>query len=46
MSDCGNVQKLFVPSEKKKLKRTMTGVDISDKAAEKLVFVQSEKRPC
>tara|TARA_E500000178_G_C16781119_1_gene643631 strand:- start:149 stop:565 length:417 start_codon:yes stop_codon:yes gene_type:complete len=47
MSDCGNVQKVFVPSEKEKIeeRQTMTGVDISDKAAEKIkFFVQSEKK--
>ena len=47
MSDCGNVQKVFVPSsqEEKEARKTATGIDISDTAAEKIkFFVQSEKK--
>lgn len=47
MSDCGNVQKVFVPSseEQKEMQASSSGVSISDKAAEKIVFfVQSEKK--
>ncbi|RAP29305.1 iron-sulfur cluster assembly accessory protein [Candidatus Marinamargulisbacteria bacterium SCGC AG-414-C22] len=47
MSDCGNVQKVFVPSsqEEKEARKTASGIDISDTAAEKIkFFVQSEKK--
>ena len=44
MSDCGNVQKVFVPSkEEKDNLETIIGVDITDVAAEKIkFFVQSD----
>ena len=44
MSDCGNVQKVFVPSkEEKDNLETITGVDITDVAAEKIkFFVESD----
>ena len=47
MSDCGNVQKVFVPAseEEKAERKAATSVDISDKAAEKILFfVNSEKK--
>ena len=47
MSDCGNVQKVFVPAseEEKAERKAATSVDISDRAAEKILFVNSEKDP-
>ena len=47
MSDCGNVQKVFVPSDEDEIKnlKPISGVDISDVAAEKIkFFVSSEKK--
>ena len=47
MSDCGNVQKVFVPAseEEKQERMSSSSVEISDRAAEKILFfVQSEKK--
>ncbi len=47
MSDCGNVQKVFVPSDKEEIKdlKPITGIEITDVAAEKIkFFVESEKK--
>tara|TARA_B100001989_G_C24365101_1_gene376507 strand:+ start:106 stop:522 length:417 start_codon:yes stop_codon:yes gene_type:complete len=47
MSDCGNVQKVFVPSSKEETKnlKPITGVEISDRAAEKILFFcKSDKK--
>ena len=47
MSDCGNVQKVFVPSskEEKESLAPISGVDITDRAAEKILFFcQSDKK--
>tara|TARA_B100000579_G_C22341549_1_gene625191 strand:- start:112 stop:528 length:417 start_codon:yes stop_codon:yes gene_type:complete len=47
MSDCGNVQKVFVPSseEEKEHLETISGVEISERAAERIVFFcKSEKK--
>lgn len=47
MSDCGNVQKVFVPSSKEETKqlKPISGVEISDRAAEKILFFcQSDKK--
>ena len=47
MSDCGNVQKVFVPSDKEKAKKleTISGVEITDVAAEKIkFFVETDKK--
>ena len=40
MSDCGNVQKVFVPSSKEETKqlKPISGVEISDRAAERIKF--------
>ena len=47
MSDCGNVQKVFVPTEKEEVNElpTIQGVDITDTAAEKILFfIKSDKK--
>ena len=47
MSDCGNVQKVFVPSseEEKAQLKPISGVEISERAAERIVFFcKSEKK--
>ena len=47
MSDCGNVQKVFVPSSKEETEqlKPISGVEISDRAAEKILFFcQSDKK--
>lgn len=46
MSDCGNVQKTFVPTEvKEDVKPATSGFDISDVAAEKILhFLSIEKK--
>ena len=47
MSDCGNVQKVFVPSSKEETEqlKPISGLEISDRAAEKILFFcQSDKK--
>ena len=47
MTNCGNVQKVFVPSSKEETKqlKPITGVEISDRAAEKILFFcESDKK--
>ena len=47
MSDCGNVQKVFVPTDKEIVKElpAIKSVEITDTAAEKIVFfVKSDKK--
>lgn len=47
MSDCGNVQKVFVPTDTKesKAKPAVSGIDITDIAAEKIKhFCNTEKK--
>ena len=47
MSSCGNVQKVFVPSEKEKVEELnpISGVEITDVAAEKIkFFVETDKK--
>ncbi|MBA95060.1 MAG: iron-sulfur cluster assembly accessory protein [Rickettsiales bacterium] len=47
MSDCGNVQKVFVPSSEEETEQleTISGVEISERAAERIVFFcNSEKK--
>ncbi|RAP29907.1 iron-sulfur cluster assembly accessory protein [Candidatus Marinamargulisbacteria bacterium SCGC AG-343-D04] len=47
MSDCGDVKKVFVPSKKEDAKqlKAISGIEISDVAAEKIkFFVQSDKK--
>ena len=47
MADCGNVQKVFVPSseEEKETLKTISGVEIKDTAAERIkFFCESDKK--